>query len=152
MSNRKKICIAVAIAAVLWALIVFSNSMRAGVESTQQSLGVLAILIRWFPALRKVDHDIIHGTIRKLAHLTEYTILGVLLARAFACKRDCKLALFAAPLLTGVVLAAIDETIQRFTPGRNGMIGDVLLDAIGVVCGILIYRLWRKRHKKEEGV
>ena len=151
MSTRKKVCIAVAIAASVWALIVFSNSVRGGVESNQQSLGLLAVLMRWLPFLRRFNNVNFHLILRKAAHLTEYAILGGLLARAFACKKDCKLALFVAPLLTGAVLAAIDETIQLYTPGRSGKASDVLLDTVGVVIGILIFRLWRKKHKKEEG-
>lgn len=150
MSTRKKVCIAVAIAAVIWALIVFSNSLRIGIDSKAQSLGLLAMLTRWLPLLKSFDRAVLHALLRKLAHWTEYTILGVLLARAFACKKDCKLALFVAPLVTGFILASIDEAIQLFTPGRSGKFTDVLIDTVGIVCGILIYRLWKKRHKKEE--
>lgn len=147
--NQKRFCIAGAIVGVFWALVVFSNSMRIGTDSKAQSLGLLALLLRWLPFLKTFDRVVLHAVLRKLAHLTEYAILGVLLARAFVCK-NCKCAFFAAPLLTGALLAAIDECIQLYTPGRSGKITDVLIDTIGVTIGILLFRLWRKRYKKEE--
>ena len=151
MSNhQKKYCIIGAIAGVFWVILVFSNSLRVGADSKGQSVGLLVQIIQWFPFLRTLDFSVLHNILRKLAHLTEYTILGVLLARAFVCK-NCKCAFFAAPLIVGALLAAIDETIQLYTPGRGGRLSDVLLDTVGVALGILIFRLWRKWRKKEEG-
>jgi VanZ family protein len=69
--------------------------------------------------------------LRKLAHVTEYAILGLLLARALADGPA-----FAA----GVAYAASDEVHQHFVAGRHGAPIDVVFDAVGVAVGIILLR------------
>jgi VanZ family protein len=70
--------------------------------------------------------------VRKAAHLTEYAILGALLVRAL--NRP------AAAAALAIAYAATDELHQHFVPGRTGAVVDVLIDAVGVVVGIVLYR------------
>jgi VanZ family protein len=69
--------------------------------------------------------------LRKLAHLVEFAVLGLLLARAVP-----DLPAFAA----GVAYAVTDEVHQHFVDGRVGAPVDVGVDAVGVLVGILAYR------------
>jgi VanZ family protein len=69
--------------------------------------------------------------LRKLAHLTEFAILGLLLARALP-----DLPAFAA----GVAYAVTDEVHQHFVEGRVGAPLDAGIDAVGVLVGIVAYR------------
>src|SRR5262245_45428325 len=78
--------------------------------------------------------------IRKLAHWGEYFILAVLLFRALNSKsveviptrRILMVIIFAA------FYAALDEWHQSFVPSRNATTRDVLIDAIGALCGALL--------------
>ena len=70
--------------------------------------------------------------LRKLAHATEYAVLGFLLLRALGSE----LPAFAA----GVAYAASDEVHQHFVRGRHGAAYDVAIDAFGVVLGVLALR------------
>ena len=70
--------------------------------------------------------------LRKLAHLTEYAILGALLLRA---TRRPWLSLALATLY-----AASDEVHQHFVEGRHAAPLDVAIDAVGVLAGILAWR------------
>jgi VanZ family protein len=72
--------------------------------------------------------------LRKLAHATEYAVLGLLLARALA-ERPA--------LWVGIAYAVSDEVHQRFVPGRAGALLDVAIDAAGVLAGILLLRRLR---------
>jgi len=72
--------------------------------------------------------------LRKLAHMAEFAILGLLLARALP-----ELPAFAA----GVAYAALDELHQHFVPGRAGMLLDVGIDAVGLLLGVLLWRRLR---------
>ena len=76
--------------------------------------------------------------LRKLAHAAEYAILGALLLRAL--RRELP------ALAAGVAYAVSDEVHQHFVPGRRGAPLDVLIDAVGVVVGILAWRslAWRR--------
>lgn len=74
--------------------------------------------------------------LRKLAHLTEYAILGALLHRAV--RRE--------PLavLIGSAYAVTDEVHQAFVSGRNGSPVDWLVDTAGVVAGTLLFARWSR--------
>jgi VanZ family protein len=75
--------------------------------------------------------------LRKLAHTTEYAILGALLLRATGRPRVA--------FALGVVYAASDELHQSFVRGRHGSPIDVAIDAVGVAAGILLWQRLRER-------
>ena len=75
--------------------------------------------------------------LRKTAHVAEFAVLGALLVRAL--RRDLP------AFVLGVVYAASDELHQTFVPGRSGSVQDVALDAVGVLAGVVAFRLWRRR-------
>ena len=79
---------------------------------------------------------------RKLAHATEYAVLGFLLLRALG-REWWALAL-------GITYAVTDEIHQHFVSGRHGAPVDVLIDTIGVTVGVFVLRwrdeLSRRRH------
>ena len=75
--------------------------------------------------------------LRKIAHFGEYAILGALLFRAV--ERE------AVAVAAGVAYAITDEIHQSFVAGRHASALDVLLDAAGVVVGVLLLRRARMR-------
>jgi VanZ family protein len=75
--------------------------------------------------------------LRKLAHATEYAILGALLVRATG-RPGLALGL-------GVLYAVSDEIHQVFVPGRHGAPLDVAIDAVGVAVGIVLWQSTRTR-------
>jgi len=82
----------------------------------------------------------------KLAHLTEYTLYGFLLARAFAgaevlaSRFGCMLLAVIVGFTTGI----LDELWQIHVPGRSSDAMDFLTDASGIVVGQFVFALWRK--------
>ncbi len=75
--------------------------------------------------------------LRKIAHVTEYAILGALLYRAF--DRE------APALAAGIAYAATDELHQHFVRGRHASVVDVAIDAVGVAIGMVVWlRLVRR--------
>ena len=80
-------------------------------------------------------------TIRKLAHLTEFTALGMVLTGLTGRGLPA--------LLLGAAAGAVDECLQLFSPGRSAQVSDVLLDTLGVFVGILavqlLCRLWEEK-------
>jgi VanZ family protein len=75
--------------------------------------------------------------LRKLAHASEYAVLGLLLARAV--RRELP------AVLLGIAYAASDELHQHFVPGRHGAVYDVAIDAVGVVVGVYLARRMTRR-------
>jgi len=70
--------------------------------------------------------------LRKIAHMVEYGIFFLLLARAMK-----------KPLIWSIVLSILyaisDEFHQSFVPGRNMALLDICFDSTGVLLGYLIW-------------
>jgi VanZ family protein/O-antigen ligase len=80
----------------------------------------------------------------KLAHLLEYGILGVLLARAQSASVMPRSLTW--PLALAGLYAISDELHQSFVPGRTPLAADVLIDVAGAALGLLAWR-WRSSHR-----
>jgi VanZ family protein len=76
--------------------------------------------------------EVVNTIIRKLAHLTEYAILGTLAFRAVRSERGgWMLAWSVAAVAIATAVATSDELLQSLTPTRTATPADVLLDATG---------------------
>jgi VanZ family protein len=75
--------------------------------------------------------------LRKLAHVTEYAILGLLLARA--TRRPV------AAVVLAAAYATTDELHQTFVEGRHGTPRDVAIDTAGALVGVYAWTRWRRR-------
>ena len=93
--------------------------------------------------LGKIEH-----IIRKLAHFSLYTIVGILtmsLMSTYNIKKSNRICLSFA---IGLLYAVSDEIHQSFIPGRGPAVGDVLIDSCGVIAGIVIVITLIKIYKK----
>src|SRR5581483_1961537 len=70
--------------------------------------------------------------LRKLAHATEYAILGLLLLRALGRGWLA--------VAVGVLYAGSDELHQHFVAGRHASAVDVTIDAAGLLVGVYLVR------------
>ena len=77
-----------------------------------------------------------HYTVRKLAHLGEYILLGFWSMLTLRVYTGRVLAFISWPLLFGLGLAVADEFLQQFVPGRTSAVTDVAIDFAGVMLGI----------------
>jgi VanZ family protein len=83
----------------------------------------------------------LHMGVYKLAHLTEFGILGVVVSGAVG-RMDISRGAWWAWVL--VVLYAIsDEIHQSFVPGRTPLVTDVAIDSIGGLLGMFAYAIRR---------
>ena len=84
----------------------------------------------------------IHAVIRKIAHVTEYSLLAFFAVRAmtaaFGIRSKMKYIL---PLILVAVIASADEINQSFDPARTGLASDALLDTASGAVAILIFWL-----------
>jgi len=79
--------------------------------------------------------------IRKLAHWGVYFVLGALLVRALIRPSEDVIpkGRILMAVLLAVFYAGFDEWHQSFVPSRNARTRDVLIDAIGALCGVSFY-------------
>lgn len=85
------------------------------------------------------------GLLRKLAHFTEFSLLGMCLGWLFGMLQKKK----TWPLFLGVAVACVDETIQRFVPGRGPSLKDVAIDSCGVLTGMILLYLGYTYYKRK---
>jgi VanZ family protein len=83
------------------------------------------------PSLRSDFPDAWDTLFRKLAHITEFTVLTFLFFRASAVHFSKKHSIFYAVLFT-LVFAFTDEYHQSFVYGRNGNLFDIIIDSLGI--------------------
>ena len=77
--------------------------------------------------------------IRKMAHFTLYTLVGILMMSLMETYNINRIKKIGSSLGIGVLYASSDEIHQFFVPGRGPQVLDVLLDSSGVIVGILIF-------------
>ena len=122
---------------LLWIAFIFSNSLENARESGEKSTWVYELVNNIFPGITPLF-------IRKMAHFTEFAILGFLFsssavsfARPSIGKRIYIYATVALP--PSFIVAATDEFIQRFSEGRHSSFTDVLIDTAGALFGIIAF-------------
>ena len=132
--------------AVIWAYVIWFFSDTPADVSTEESISVTEILLGLISRFVTIDPSkkaliviSLEPHIRKIAHMTEFGILFLLLmipAGLFLEK------LFARISLAGLIAflyACSDEIHQLFVEGRAGRVSDVLIDMMGVVISALLY-------------
>lgn len=87
--------------------------------------------------------------LRKLAHFTEYAVMGFLVRSLWAVWGKWEKKWFFCTGIWVAVSAAADELHQYFVPGRCGNVPDVLLDTCGGLFGaavcIFLFKLVKKK-------
>lgn len=128
---------------IVLCLIVFfiwDNSLQNGGTSDGFSL----IFAKWIaPIANKLGFYgniwALNRIIRKLAHLTEFTILGGVLY--VVLRRYIEYGTVVKIIGVGIVIASLDEFIQLFSLGRSSQLSDVLIDTVGIIIGISVVKL-----------
>ena len=135
-------------------LFAFIHSSMPDYISDEESQGVLDFIIGFF-RLVGISAELSDHIVRKLAHFTEFTALGMLLTSCAYCFDRFKPYQFITQImLSGLLTAVIDETIQLNVVGRSGQITDVLLDFSGVITGTVVmlvfYKIYIQLRMKKE--
>lgn len=128
---------------IVLCLIVFfiwDNSLQNGGTSDGFSL----IFAKWIaPIANKLGFYgniwALNRIVRKLAHLTEFTILGGVLY--VVLRRYIEYGTVVKTIVVGIVIASLDEFIQLFSLGRSSQLSDVLIDTVGIIIGISVVKL-----------
>ena len=124
-------------------LLIFTMSSFDATESANQSNFIVDIIANIF----KIENiELLSFIIRKLAHFTEYLILGLLVANMFTKNNINNLYLIS--IILCIIYATSDEIHQIFVPGRACQLRDILIDSIGSIIGIYLYKLINEKNSK----
>lgn len=132
---------------VVWMTVIFCFSAQPADVSTGTSLRVGMTIGKMsvpdfskLPKEEQMDYaKKIEFPVRKMAHATEYAILGCLLTNL--CLTFPMRKAYMWGWLMGSAYAATDEFHQLFVPGRSGQMTDVMLDSVGCLAGCLLIYL-----------
>jgi VanZ family protein len=137
---------------IVWMTLIFGASTGLGRPENTSRI-VRPILVWLFPHISDHAIDQVHFVVRKTAHFVEYSILGLLLWRLVRLDpawESCRSWQYWTALLLAALYAASDEYHQKFVPGRNAAVSDVLLDTCGAGVGLaLVWAARRLRRKKK---
>ena len=137
---------------IIWASTIFMFSHQGGEQSSGTSQGTVRIVLENIIPNHLTENQReeliqkIEPFIRKLAHYVIYIIGGILIysfMKTFSVKRP-----FILSQIIGTVYAITDEWHQYFMPGRSAQISDILLDAFGVLTGIIMMILLQALYNK----
>lgn len=142
MKKHLKICTFVFVILTVFSIVfILSNSLKNGEESYEQSKGLVDLIESIFDPNDTISTEDINYFVRKVSHILEFALLGFSVAGMITLicytKGNHHISL---PLLCGLLVAVIDEFIQSFT-GRTSSVSDVIIDFVGVICGVLIGEL-----------
>jgi VanZ family protein len=130
---------------VAWASLVFYFSTEQFSSlNTKETFGLL--LSRLFPNMATEEIEPVHGTMRKLGHWGEYFILSMLFLSALQNetgeRRKVRHVIYT--LIFVLLYAISDELHQSFVPSRTASFGDVTIDLLGGICGV-VWTYWYRR-------
>ncbi len=138
---------------ILWMIIIFSFSSADANKSTGTSDKVITTMIEIKDRITDQETPINEKEIivrnssfyvRKIAHITEYLILGFLM---FNVLNQYNITNIYYAIILCILYSCTDEFHQLFINGRSGSIRDVLIDTIGILFGTYLYRILILRKK-----
>ena len=150
MKTKKKILLLRMIFSILLIstfVLIFIFSSQNGDNSSKTSQGFIYNILRFFTNNNEELKDtiiILEPIIRKIAHFTIYTLVGIWsmsLLETYKLGEKQKIII---SLLIGFSYACSDEFHQSFVGERSASIRDVLIDTTGVLFGILLTMLIMK--------
>ena len=132
---------------ILWMIVIFSFSSADANKSTGTSDKVITTMIEIKDKITNNETPnnekeiIVKNSsfyIRKLAHITEYLILGFLM---FNLLNQYSVTNIYYAIGLSILYSCTDEFHQLFISGRSGSIRDILIDSIGILIGTYLYKL-----------
>lgn len=116
-------------------LFIFYNGLQegsaSGLRSAEVTQMINAALARAGSQLQLSEH-----TVRKLAHFTEYMLLGFVLMVTLRVYTRRLIAHISWPMFFGLSIAVADEYMQAFQPARTSSVHDVVIDFGGFLVGL----------------
>lgn len=139
---------------ILWMIIIFSFSSADANKSTGTSDNVITTMIEIKDKITNNETPnnekeiIVKNSsfyVRKIAHITEYLILGFLM---FNLLKQYSVTNIYYAIILCVLYSCTDEFHQLFINGRSGSFRDVLIDTIGILLGTYLYKIFVIKKKK----
>jgi VanZ family protein len=136
---------------LIWlaAMFFFSTDFMSSGETSRFIVPVLTFI---FPGISPGEISLWHGVIRKLAHITEYFILAMLLYRSLKFENRDPVDARLRTIVFVVLVALMDELHQGFTASRTASLVDVGYDGLGGVWALWLITTYEGRYLRPHPV
>jgi len=128
---------------LMWIAVTYLFSMD-NFSSGETSRFILPLLHFFFPGLSPDQLVFWHGVVRKLGHVTEYTVLGFLSYRAIKLDHSDVATAKVLTFVFVLLAAGIDEFHQSLTASRSASLVDVGYDGAGGLLALGINTVLRR--------
>ena len=142
---------------IIWMVIIFNFSSQNGPKSTKTSDVVTSMVVNVTTSVtnkdiprEEVKQRIEDSTfiVRKMAHFTEYLILGILVLQLLSDYTKINKRVLIISFLICYFYAISDEIHQIFIPGRTAKVLDIFIDGTGSLVGIILYSIYFNKCRK----
>jgi len=123
-------------------VVIFNFSNQDSDKSGSTSQKVTEAITRNIKAIQKLNKDEkakvldqIENIIRKIAHFSIYSLVGILLMALLSTYNISENNKIFYTIIIGMIYAMSDEFHQIFISGRSGQVSDIILDTLGVAVG-----------------
>ena len=126
---------------IIWMIVIFIMSSFNADASSNQSNFIVDIISNLF----NINNiELLSIIVRKLAHFTDYLILGILLGNCFINYHKNMYY----SIIVFMIYAISDEVHQIFVPGRSFQVRDIIIDILGGLIGLIIINKCKQRFDK----
>ena len=138
---------------IIWMFVIFNFSSQNGPKSTNTSDVVTSMVVNVTTSVtnknvsrEEVKKRVEDSTflVRKMAHFTEYLILGILVLQLLSDYTKINKRMLIVSLIICYLYAVSDEVHQIFIPGRTAKVLDTFIDGSGSLVGIAIYSIYQR--------
>lgn len=138
---------------IIWMFVIFNFSSQNGPKSTNTSDVVTSMVVNVTTSVtnknvsrEEVKKRVEDSTflVRKMAHFTEYLILGILVLQLLSDYTKINKRMLIVSLIICYLYAVSDEVHQIFIPGRTAKVLDTFIDGAGSLVGITIYSIYQR--------
>lgn len=140
--NKKAVWrVVLAIAIIITLSFIWSSSLENSEESSDKSSAVVEVVKPIVDPQDKIEDDLFVSIVRKLAHFSEFALLGFevyLFCKTFDKRKGTALPYFVIPIGSSFVCAVTDELLQLTSEGRSCEFTDMMIDLAGIVAGVFI--------------
>ena len=122
---------------ILFTWFIFARSLKNAGDSSAESSVFAQIYMFIYEFLFSGTPKNPVETVRKLAHMAEYAVQGILLCGVFSTFEGKIKGNISYIMFFGLFTACIDEFIQLWSYGRAGLVTDIFIDFSGTLMGIV---------------
>lgn len=133
-------------AVIVWIGVIFFSSTSLAAEWCEEGFHFLSAMIFGRFGPENPSYGLIHLLADKSVHVSLFLILAFLLWKIFRDSPRKTLLIIAA----GAVVGSASEFLQRFFPGRDPALRDVLLNATSTALGAAICLTWVRHRSRTE--